>query len=158
MTCQCSPLYFLSGRFCTSRQEQGTATLESAKCCCTRNKLNSQTSLVEQFAYITQEMGREEVLVMYSCATLDILTMQSRVRVVGWLRQWTTCGREPATRSPHPVTRAMIHHHHLLVVMRMTIREANSEVIQKRGAGGKWGSSSCMIKLNCEYQVISTAI
>ena len=107
-----------------------------SKCCCTRNKLNSQTSLVEQFAYITQEMGREEVLLMYSCATLDILTMQSRVRVVGWLRQWTTCGREPATRSPHPVTRAMIHHHHLLVVMRMTIREANSEVVQKRGAGG----------------------
>ena len=150
MTCQCSPLYFLSGRFCTSRQEQGTATLESAKCCCTRNKLNSQTSLVEQFAYITQEMGREEVLVMYSCTTLDILTMQSRVRVVGWLRQWTTCGREPATRSPHPVTRAMIHHHHLLVVMRMKIREANSEVVQKRGAGGKWGSSSCMIELNCK--------
>ena len=80
---------------------------------------------MEQFAYITQEMGREEVLVMYSCTTLDILTMQSRVRVVGWLRQWTTCGREPATRSPHPVTRAMIHHHHhLLVVMRMTIRDA----------------------------------
>ena len=88
---------------------------------------------MEQFAYITQEMGREEVLVMYSCATLDILTMQSRVRVVGWLRQWTTCGREPATRSPHPVTPAMIHHHQLLVVMRMTIREANSEDVQKRG-------------------------
>ena len=68
-------------------------------------------------------MGREEVPLMYSCATLDILTMQSRVRVVGWLRQWTTCGREPATRSPHPVTRAMIHHHHLLVMMRMTIRQ-----------------------------------
>ena len=84
---------------------------------------------------------------MYSCATLDILTMQSRVRVVGWLRQWTTCGREPATRSPHPVTRAMIHHHHLLVMMRMTIREANSEVVQK---GGGEGSSFCMIKLNCK--------
>ena len=24
--------------------------------------------------------------------------------VVGWLRQWTGCGREAATRSPHPVT------------------------------------------------------
>ena len=46
-----------------------------------------------------------------------------------------------ATRSPHPVTPAMIHHHHLLVVMRMNIREANSEVFQKRGGGEGGGQA-----------------